>query len=204
MRKIGLMGGTFDPIHIGHLVAAERSMEACGLDQVWFIPNAGPPLKERAPGASPEERLRMTELATEGHPAFRVLDLELRRGGVSYTYDTVEELSWLEPDAEFHLIVGTDRIRDLPLWHRIGELAQRIRFIGVDRPEDGGQPADPALMPPLPESLRERVIRVPMPQLDISSTAIRTRLAAGLSARYLVPDAVLSHLTAKGLYRHDG
>ncbi|QJC52653.1 nicotinate (nicotinamide) nucleotide adenylyltransferase [Paenibacillus albicereus] len=203
MRKIGLMGGTFDPIHIGHLVAAERSMEACGLEQVWFIPNAGPPLKERAPGASPEERLRMAELATEDHPAFRVLDLELRRGGISYTYDTVDELSRLEPDAEFHLIVGTDRIRDLPLWHRIDELAQRIRFIGVDRPDDG-KPADPALMPPLPEPLRERVIRVPMPQLDISSTAIRTRLAAGLSARYLVPDAVLGYLTAKGLYRHDG
>ncbi|MCM3746476.1 nicotinate-nucleotide adenylyltransferase [Paenibacillus pasadenensis] len=204
MRKIGLMGGTFDPIHIGHLVAAERSMEACGLEEVWFIPNAGPPLKDRAPGAPASDRLRMTELAAGEHPGFRVLDTELRRGGISYTYDTVQELRSLEPEAEFHLIIGTDRVRDLPLWHRIGELAAQIRFIGVDRPDEAGRPAEPGSMPDLPEELRERVIRVPMPQLDISSTAIRTRLATGLSVRYLVPDAVRDYLTEKELYRHDG
>ncbi|SDT33933.1 nicotinate-nucleotide adenylyltransferase [Paenibacillaceae bacterium GAS479] len=204
MRKIGLMGGTFDPIHIGHLVAAERSMEACGLEEVWFIPNAGPPLKDRAPGASPEERQLMVELAVKEHPAFRVLDLELKRGGVSYTYDTIEELQRLNSETEFHWIIGTDRILDLPRWHRIEELAARIRFIGVDRPDEVGRPSDLGEMPALPERLQERVIRVPIPQLAISSTAIRTRIGAGLSVRYLVPDAVQRYLIEKELYRLDG
>jgi nicotinate-nucleotide adenylyltransferase len=206
MRKAGIMGGTFDPIHIGHMIAAERAMEACGLDEILFVPNAGPPLKGHEPGASPDERWRMVELAAAWHPGFRALDLELRRGGISYTYDTILELEAEMPGTEFHLIIGTDRIRDLPRWHRIGELADKVRFIGVDRPADDGESAVSAetAASELPGKLKERVSYAAMPNLAISSTAIRARLSAGLSVRYLVPDSVLDYIMEKGLYRHDG
>ncbi|KKC47126.1 MULTISPECIES: nicotinate-nucleotide adenylyltransferase [Paenibacillus] len=206
MRKAGIMGGTFDPIHIGHMIAAERAMEACGLDEMLFIPNAGPPLKDRAPGASPEDRWSMVRLAVQAHPRFRALDIELKRGGVSYTFDTVLQLQEEMPETEFHLIIGTDRIGDLPKWHRIGELAERIRFIGVDRPSDDGDPAASATAAAgrLPDKLGERLLLASMPRLAISSTAIRARLGAGLSVRYLVPEPALDYLLEKGLYRHDG
>lgn len=204
MRKIGIMGGTFDPIHIGHLIAAERSMEACGLEEVWLIPNAGPPLKAHSPGAAPEHRLAMAELAAQNHPHFRVVDAELQRGGTSYTYDTIRELEREASNTAFHLIIGTDRIRDLPRWHRIEELAAKVRFIGLDRPEDGTQRDAEDELAALPYPLRKRVVIAPMPQLDISSTAIRNRIRSGLSVRYLVPDSVNDYLMEKGLYRHDG
>jgi nicotinate-nucleotide adenylyltransferase len=194
MKRIGLMGGTFDPIHLGHLLAAETAREACGLDEVWFIPSRTPPLKESEPFASGEDRLEMVRLAIAGNPAFRALDLELRRPGVSYSIDTARELKDRCPGCGFSYIIGGDRVNDLPSWHRIAELAEIVEFIGVGRP---GHPVD---IGALPEFLRGRVRVIPMPQLDISSSGIRARRREGRSIRYLVPDGVHDFILGKGLY----
>ncbi|QDH19985.1 nicotinate-nucleotide adenylyltransferase [Saccharibacillus brassicae] len=185
--KIGIMGGTFDPIHIGHLVAAETAREALGLDEVWFMPSHIPPHKAEA-GFSGEERLHMVELAIGTQPAFRTLDIELRRGGVSYSADTMGELVAKYPHASFHFIVGTDMVNYLPKWERIEKLALLTRFAAVGR---AGYKLDTSGLDAL---VAERIDHVDMPQLEISSTEIRDRLKKGVSARYLVPDNVYDYL----------
>lgn len=194
MFKVGIMGGTFDPIHCGHLLAAESAREACELDEVWFIPANCPPLKGGKPGADGAVRLEMVRLAIGGNPCFRAMDTELRRGGVSYSVDTAATLQQEYPDREFYYIVGSDRINDLPSWHRIEELAAIVRFIGLERP--GAKPEPDGL----PEYLRQRISFVEMPQIDISSTDIRRRRSEGRSIRYLVPDAVYHFMIRNGLY----
>lgn len=194
MTTIGIMGGTFDPIHIGHLIAAESVRDLCGLNEVWFIPSFGPPLKANEPGVSGERRLEMVRAAIEGNAAFRVLDIELQRRGTSYSYDTVNELKLRYPDHTFAYIIGSDRINDLSHWHRIDQLAQLITFIGLERPSDTPRPDL------LPDFLQRRLKLIPMPAIGISSTAIRHRLAAGQSVKYMVPDAVLQYIRRHRLY----
>ncbi|MGO4346532.1 nicotinate-nucleotide adenylyltransferase [Paenibacillus sp. MCAF9] len=194
MSKIGIMGGTFDPIHIGHLIAAETAREQSGLDEVWFIPSYGPPLKANEPGVSGERRYEMVCNAIESNKAFRALDIELQRGGVSYSYDTIVELQGRYPNHSFSYIIGSDRINDLPKWHEIEQLAARISFIGLERP---GNPVD---ISALPVFLQERVSLVHMPAIAISSTAIRSKVKAGQSVQYLVPDSVNSYMRRYNLY----
>ncbi|WP_424768983.1 nicotinate-nucleotide adenylyltransferase [Paenibacillus sp. sgz302251] len=194
MGKVGIMGGTFDPIHIGHLIAAEAAREQCGLEEVWFIPSYGPPLKANEPGASGERRFEMVCGAIESNPAFRALDIELQRGGVSYSYDTVLELKRSSPDTSFAYIIGSDRINDLSEWYRIEELAQHITFIGLERP------TDPVLLEELPSFLKDRISLITMPAIEISSTVIRSRVNAGQSVQYLVPDIVLTYMRRYKLY----
>nr|WP_221401221.1 nicotinate-nucleotide adenylyltransferase [Paenibacillus phyllosphaerae] len=189
------MGGTFDPIHMGHLLAAQAAREAYPLDQVWFIPSGVPPLKGRNPGADSVARLEMTMLATEVEPAFRVLPLEVDRGGVSYSYDTVTELMERHPQAEFAYIIGSDRVNDLVKWHRIEELAAKIRFIGLARPGDPMTPLEE-----LPAFIASRLTIARMPQIELSSTAIRQRVAQGHSIRFMVPESVYSYIQRNGLY----
>ncbi|MBD3917897.1 nicotinate-nucleotide adenylyltransferase [Paenibacillus sp. PR3] len=194
MKSIGIMGGTFDPIHIGHLLAAETALDACQLDEVWFIPTNVPPLKEGTQGVDAEKRLRLVRLAIAGEPRFNAHTIELERGGVSYSYDTITVLMEREPDCTFAYIIGSDRIHDLPKWHRIDELAKLIRFIGVERPDE------PIELERLPEHLRRRVSVVEMPPMGISSTDIRRRRMSGRSIRYLVSEPVYSEIMKEGLY----
>lgn len=194
MKKIGIMGGTFDPIHLGHLLAAETALEACGLDEVWFIPSAGPPMKLGDPGADGASRLEMVKMATAPHPRFKAVDLELQRGGVSYSYDTVKDLRERYPDFSFAYIIGSDRINDLQHWHRSEELAELVTFIGVERPDEA---ADTEA---LPAYLRDRLVLAVMPQIGISSTDIRQRRLKGNSIRYLVTENVYEYIAEKGLY----
>jgi nicotinate-nucleotide adenylyltransferase len=191
--KIGILGGTFDPIHIGHLLAGEAARDAYALDQVWFMPSHIPPHKHQA-GASGVQRLDMTREAVAGHPAFEVLDIEVLRGGVSYTIDTIRELQKLHPAAEFYFIIGADMVNYLPHWQGIEELAQRICFIGVRRP--GFQLA----LNELPHYLQDKILLADMPVVDISSTDIRERAAEGRTIRYLVPDRVHDYIKRGGLY----
>jgi len=193
MKRTGLMGGTFDPIHIGHLLAAEAAREAAGLDEVWFVPSFVPPHKPQ-PGASGEDRRAMVELAIAGHPGFRVEETELKRGGVSYTIDTVNTLKADYPDRSFYWIVGTDMMNDLPNWHRIEELAAQISFICLARQ------GEESMEHTLPEYLRSRLIPAYMPPVGISSTDIRNRVRRGQSIRYQVPEAVREYIGRKGLY----
>ncbi len=193
MRKIGLMGGTFDPVHVGHLLAAESAKEAAKLDEVWFVPNAIPPHKPQ-PGTDANTRCAMLEAAIAGNPAFRLEKIELARAGASYTIDTVAQLQEREPDAMFYWIVGSDMINDLPNWRRIEELAERIGFIGLERPD---QPSDGSGLPPF---IRRRLLRAAMPPLGISSTDIRRRRKDGRSIRYLVPEPVHDYIRRNDLY----
>lgn len=194
MRNVGIMGGTFDPIHMGHMIAAETAREQCGLHEVWFIPSYGPPLKANEPGVNSRHRYEMACCAAEDNPYFRVLDIELQRGGVSYSYDTVMELKLRYPELQFSYIIGSDRINDLPQWHKIELLAEAVSFIGLERPNE------PIRLEELPGYLRSRIRLIRMPAIEISSTAIRGKLKADGSVRYLVPDSVLSYIRRYGLY----
>ncbi|MCD9023050.1 nicotinate-nucleotide adenylyltransferase [Cohnella silvisoli] len=193
MRRIGLLGGTFDPVHIGHLLAAQAAQEAAKLDEVWFVPTLIPPHKPQ-PGADSGARRRMLEAAIAGNPAFRVEDIELRREGISYTIDTVITLQESFPEVMFYWIVGSDMVKDLPNWRKIDELAERLAFVGLERPD---QPGDDSL---LPSFIRRRLLRAAMPPMGISSSEIRRRLKEGRSVRYMIPDAVLEIIRKDGLY----
>ncbi len=191
--RVGIMGGTFDPLHIGHMMAAETARESYALEEVWFMPSHIPPHKHEA-GASGEERLAMVEGAVRDHAAFGVLDLEIARGGVSYTFETITMLQEEYPEHEFFFIVGADMVQYLPKWHGIEELVRRLTFIGVGRP---GTPLDLAA---LPGFIAEKVLLADMPLVDISSTMLRARAAEGKSIRYMVPDAVYDYVQRSGLY----
>jgi nicotinate-nucleotide adenylyltransferase len=193
MRRVGLLGGTFDPIHIGHLIAAQAAHEAAKLDEVWFIPTSTPPHKPQ-PGADSDARRRMLEAAIAGNPIFKVEDIELQREGISYTIDTVITLQERHPEVMFYWIVGSVMVKDLPNWRNIDELAERLSFVGLERPD---QPGDDSLLPSL---IRLRLQRAVMPPIGISSSEIRRRLKEGRSVRYMLPERILEIIQKDGLY----
>jgi nicotinate-nucleotide adenylyltransferase len=185
--KLGILGGSFNPVHHGHLVIAERAAEALALDRVLFIPTAVSPLKSRDGFAPARDRWAMLKLAIRGNPRFGASDLELRRGGVSYTVDTLRELR-RRTRAELHVILGADAARLLPRWKSIEEVKRLAAFVFVSRPGHRVR----ARMP------KQHIVEVPL--LEISSTEIRDRVRLGLSVRYLVPEAVERYLCRKRLY----
>lgn len=190
--RIGLLGGTFDPIHYGHLIAAEQVREQLSLEEVWFLPASVPPHKQDAAVTSASHRLNMVTIAVQDHPQFRVSRLELERGGRSYTVDTLTVLKDRSPEYQFFFIVGADMVQDLPNWHRIDELIQLTQFVGLDRPGYSDVK--------LPEPIARSVQYVTMPCVGISSTDIRNRVRTGRSIRYLVPDAVRNYIEEHRLY----
>ena len=200
--KIGLFGGTFNPVHLGHLVAAQDARELFGLDHVWFLPCSRSPLKGGVTLADSSHRLAMLRLALEGNPWAAICDIELKLGGVSYTVETVRKLKRLHPESDFHFIVGTDSLVELHQWREIRSLLELCRFIAIGRPgwEPGSIGAERLrLPPPWPERLLAQVRTGH--GIGISSTEIRERAARGKSLRYLVPDAVSAYITQQALYR---
>jgi nicotinate-nucleotide adenylyltransferase len=193
-KQVGIFGGTFDPIHFGHLLAAEQARDQLALDEIWFMPARIPPHKQRADIAAETHRLRMVELACADHPSFRVTDVELHREGPSYTYDTMRQLTAAHPDTSFWFIIGGDMVEILPKWYRFEELVTMVRFIGLARP---GSHYDE-------QALSSFVTFVEMPAVNISSTMIRQRAAEGRSIRYLVPDAVECYIKEHRLYESVG
>jgi len=189
-KQIGIMGGTFDPIHCGHLLAAEQAREQMQLDEVWFMPARIPPHKERAGISAQEHRLRMVELAVASHPFFCVTEVELLRDGPSYTYDTMCQLIDQYPAYRFSFIVGGDMVEYLPKWYRFEELIRMVRFIGLGRPGARYNQVEAS----------RYVTFVEMPAWEISSTLIRQKAAAGKSLRYLVPAAVECYIKEQKLY----
>ncbi len=191
MARIGIYGGTFDPVHHGHLILARDAIEQLGLDRMIFVPAARSPHKlDRAPGASGEARREMLRAAVAGEPTFEVDPCELGRAGPSYTVDTVLALRARLPDAQLHYLIGADNLPLLHTWHRIDELRALVRFVVFHRrlPDASAPGTEP--FPTL-----DRV-------LDLSSTEIRNRVASGRSIRYLVPEAVAAVIDAHGLYRN--
>lgn len=199
MKRLGLMGGTFDPIHYGHLRLAEEAREQYSLDRVVFIPNRTPVHRTHA-AAPPEDRLAMALLATAGHPDFEVSRLEIDRDAPSYSVDTAAAFRAQFPDAGLYFITGADELLDLARWYRAEELLAICEFLGAPRP---GHELD-GLEERIPARLRHRIHLVHMRALEISATDIRERAAAGRSLRYLTPDAVGAFIRKRELYRLQG
>ena len=201
-RKIGLMGGTFDPVHHGHLLMAEAVREQYGLDKVLFIPAAQPPHKQGRKVAPAYMRLLMTEMAVCDNPYFEVSQIELHREGPSYSVDTLRELRSLHgSETEFYFITGADAVNELATWHEPEELLRLCHFIAATR--QGCALNLPRLRRELGERVvRERIHELSTPELEISSTNIRARIRVGLSIKYLVPGTVEAFIYKEGLY-HD-
>ncbi|WP_442595072.1 nicotinate-nucleotide adenylyltransferase [Neobacillus sp. D3-1R] len=187
MKKIGILGGTFDPPHFGHLIMANEVASGLNLDAVWFLPNQIPPHKVKTSSTTTEERLQMLEIATESHPLFRIETIEFRRNGPSYTIETMEILSKQYPNHEFYFIIGADMIEYLPKWYKIDELVQLVRFVGVKRPGYTTESKFP-------------IIHVEAPLIDISSKMIRNRIANKETIRYLLPESVRIYIKENHLY----
>ncbi len=189
-------GGSFNPIHHGHLICARAAAEKAGFERVVLIPNSQSPHKlASSDWAGGEERLQMCRLATGGSELFEVEDLELRRSGPSYTIDTARELKrrgW----ETVHWLIGTDTLPLLPSWHEPDALLEEVQFVIVQRP---GSPIDWAALPPKLQKLRNKLIDAPL--MDISASDIRRRVAEGKSIDYLTPQPVIDYIRAKGLYR---
>lgn len=192
--KLGFLGGSFDPVHHGHLLAAQDALEALGLDKVIFIPSAQAPLKANQPGLSAEHRLELLSLALEGIPYFETSTVEIDRGGVSYTVETACSLRELYPRAELYWIIGADQARCLRQWHRIDELAGLLAFACVGRPGSEVPGAELRV-----EGLR--VCPVESHLCEISSSDIRERLRSGRPIHFLTPSRVIERITEKGWYR---
>lgn len=191
--KIGIIGGTFDPIHLGHLLIAEQAREFCELDEVWFIPAGQPPHKQRHKITPAKHRLAMVQLATEENSAFHVLDWELKREKLSYTVDTVSWLTETYPTYQFALIVGTDTVNDLPHWYQIEKITQQVGIIAVHRP--GFTPV------PLPASILNRVQWVEdAVEISLSATRLRQHISSGKRIRYAIPDQVYQYIKEYQLY----
>lgn len=198
--RIGLLGGTFDPIHHGHLFIAEEARVRCGLDKVIFFPNHTPAhWQGKRAEADGEVRFELTRLAVVGQDGFEVSRVELDRPGPSYAIETLEELQRQMPGAELFFIVGADTLGELPTWHRAAELFENCQFIALSRPGENLQAAGVALT----EAQRARVILLESVLLEISSSEVRRRVRAGLPVRFLLPEAVEGEIRRRGLYLHD-
>lgn len=199
-HRIGIMGGTFDPIHYGHLLTAEYVRDACGLTEILFIPAANSPFKLERKVAPASDRLTMTRLAVRDNPYFEASDIEMCRRGVSYTSDTIDELHrQLDGRAEFFFITGADAINDLPDWHEAKHLLESCHFIAATRQ---GTKLDMAYLREAFGTLCENHIhQITTPELEISSTEIRERIGSGRSVRYMLPPAVADYIKKEGLYR---
>lgn len=188
-KRVGILGGTFNPPHLGHLIIAEQAGRQLDLDKVYFMPDAEPPHVDLKPFIPATHRKKMVEMAIEGNPLFELETIELERGGKSYTVDTMKQLKALHPDTDYYFIIGADMVAYLPKWERINELIRLVNFVGVARP---GYPKES----PYP------IIWVDMPTIDLSSTRLRKMVSEGRSLRYLVPEAVADYIEEEGLY-HD-
>lgn len=197
-RPIGLLGGTFNPVHHGHLSIAREALQAFDLSAVWFIPCARPPHKTSEKLASNADRLAMLQLAIAGEPRFEALTLEFDRPGKSYTLHTVRELQALHPGVEFVFIIGADTLPELHTWHRPLELLPLLRIVTLARPGFMPDPAAIRLPPPWPEKLLADV-RTGNP-VDVASRDIRAQIAAGHPVS-LVPQPVMHYIQEHHLYR---
>jgi nicotinate-nucleotide adenylyltransferase len=186
--KTGVLGGSFDPVHIGHLIVAEAAADALSLDRVLFVPAHSQPFKTEGHAASPSDRVEMLRLAIADNARFVLDTREVDRGGTSYTSVTLRELSNEDPSDELLLMVGADAARDLPQWHEADEIARMAKVVVLSRPGES-QPA-----------LTYSAINVTVPAIDVSATQVRKRLSQGRSARYLVPQAVQDYIESHGLY----
>lgn len=198
MKNIGIMGGTFNPIHIGHLIAAEEVSVKMGLDNIIFIPTGNPPHKNKNIILPALHRLEMVNLAIKNNDKFQISEMEINREGKTYTYDTLLELHNLYSDSELFFIIGYDTLKELGTWRSIGEVCKLCSFIVVNRNNDRGD---------MEKSIKEnkekynaKIHIVDIPNIEVSSTDIRSRKEAGESIKYLVPESVENYIIKNDLY----
>lgn len=187
MKKVCIFGGTFNPPHIGHLIMANEVFHALDFDEIRFMPNANPPHKEATQLATGEQRLHMLELAIESFSYFSVEPIEIERGGVSYSFDTMMELQKLEPQTQFSFLIGADMIAYLSQWYKIDELVKQIQLIGVRRPGYDEKSAYPVTL-------------IEAPLIDLSSTMLRNRVKEGKDVSLLIPENVQFYIRQENLY----
>ncbi|SRR5579883_571022 len=198
--RLGVYGGTFDPIHVGHLAAAEEAAYRLGLDQVLFVPAGRQPLKDREPGATGQDRLAMIEAAIAGNPRFGVSAIELERPAPSYTVETLRFLRQSHgPACELFLLVGVDAANTLQRWRGPAEILRLARLVVMSR----GARAEPdwGMLEGIAADARQRADLLAVPDIDVSASEIRRRAAAGEPFRYQVVDAVWEYIQSHGLYR---
>lgn len=188
-KKIGILGGTFDPIHYGHLIIAEKAREEFFLDCVIFIPTGIPPHKKKV-YASPVDRLNMVKIAISNNPFFKISEIEIFKKEKCYTYDTIMELKKENPYSEFFLIIGEDSLYDIPNWYKADELVKEVVFLVARRNEK-----------------KEIFVNFPVnyriihsPYIDISSTYVRNCIFENKTVKYLIPDEVIEYIKKKGVY----
>lgn len=189
-ERLGILGGTFDPPHVGHLLAAIGALEALPLDAVVLIPAWRQPLKAGDAMSSPADRLAMTRLLADCDPRLRVDGVEVEREGLSFTIDTIRHYRHTHPQAELTLLMGEDTAATLPQWKETGALAELVRVVVLTRGE-GGSPLPPGF----------RATRLPTRRVDLTATEIRARVRAGLPIRGFLPDAVAAYIASHQLYR---
>jgi len=190
-KKVGVLGGSFNPPHMGHLVIADQIKDQLDLDKIIFLPTAKPPHSSvNKTTISSDIRVDMLDLAIQSHPDFDLELYEVEQGGKNYTYDTMKVLQDLYPAVDFYFIIGGDMIADLPNWYNIDKLVELVQFVGVKRP---GYKSD----------CDYPIIMVDIPTMEISSSTIRQKVKTGSSIRYLVPEAVEEYIVLEGLYQDD-
>lgn len=188
--RLGILGGSFDPVHHGHLALARCCRDQAKLDEVWLMPTAVQPFKQRGPIAADEDRLAMLRLATRGNRGLVVSSLEIARGGVSYTVDTLRAIAEEHSGAELYLLMGADTLADLPNWREPDAVLSLAKPLVVQRPGETTPETDAQI--------------VEMPAMDLSSSEIRRRIAAGESIKGMTPDSVDEYVRQNGLYRTPG
>ena len=196
--RAGLLGGTFDPVHIGHLILAETARELLALDHVYFVPAADPPHKQGAVIAQAQDRLAMLHLAVEDNPSFSISHIDLDRPGPHYTVDMVQLLQRQHGDSvELWFLMGLDSLIDLPTWHNPDRLRRLVRLAAATRP---GYEVDWTPLEAVMPGISREVTLLPMPGVSIASHNLRQKLEQGRSVRYMVPEAVRQYIRAQRLY----
>lgn len=199
MKKIGIMGGTFNPIHMGHLALAERALDDCNLDEIWVIPTGCSYMKQNMNVLSGEERLIMAQLATEDNQRIKCLDIEIKRSGYTYSYETLEQLRNLYPDYDFFFIFGADCLFTIEKWKCPEKIFDNCTVIAAVR--NGSSEVEMAQkIDELKLKFRAKIILLPFLNLEISSTELRKRISCGKSVKYLIPDSVIAYISQKGFY----
>ena len=189
-KQVGILGGTFNPVHLAHLVMADQAGKNLGLDEVYLMPSYQPPHVDEKKTIDASHRLKMLELAIADNPFLKIDTIELTRKGKSYTYDTMKALTQNNPETDYYFIIGGDMVEYLPKWYKIDELVTMVNFVGIQRTGYTTETPYP-------------VIWVDVPEIDISSTKIRQKIQQGCSVRYLVPDKVIDYIQKEGLYQDE-
>ena len=187
-KQIGILGGNFNPVHNAHLLVADQVRQQLGLDEVLLMPEYKPPHVDKKATIDEKHRLKMLELAIKGIEGLAIETIELKRKGVSYTYDTMKDLIEQNPDVDYYFIIGADMVDYLPKWHKIDELIQMVQFVGVQRPKYKAGTSYP-------------VILVVVPLMDISSSMIRDFIRKNRKPNFLLPKLVLDYIEKEGLYQ---